>query len=583
MTGQRIAIITVSVILSLASGCGYPASGDGGPIPQDGGNHLVSTGWLAEYLDHPGLVVIDARPTGNYLESHIPGAVSASFSEEDATSRGYAVSYGCGQDFFLDADNPIPFQDGPPEQIQDAVRDFGIDQDTTVVVYDQGSSFYAGRFFWTLAHHGFETIYILNGGITKWTADGYQTSQEIPMVSRGNFVAAAPDPTQVATTDEVFAGLSDPNVVLVSGLMPSWHYGSYTAYTIPGHIPGTQLVSLGYFFSSDRTWNSKEDLQRMLDVVGVTPDKSIITYCGGGPLSAAMYFAFKYVLEYPHVQNYAGSYLDWIADPRRLPVNMYGNDHWLRDAAWMKWWVGERMQILMPVSPALAVDVRSRADYQSGHIPWSVNVPMDDVDQVISATAGAWAQTLGSSGVDQDIEVVVVDETVTPETTLLFWLLQYLGHDRVSVAAEGLIGWEAAGQALATEDTVIADPITPIDVAIHPTTFTAMLQADLRLRAPDEQTGYPFSRVWVVSAPEVPDDIPVETYRHVPWAQNLTDAGLLESAGALWTLYEDAGVSYFSEIICYSDDPAEATMTYFVLRLLGFPQVAVYLPENTGL
>ena len=178
---------------------------------------------------------------------------------------------------------------------------------------------------------------------------------------------------------------------------------------------------------------------------------------------------------------------------------------------------------------------------------------------------------------------MVVDETITPGATLLLWLLQYLGHDRVSIASEGLTGWQNAGHAVATEDTVIADPITPIDVAIHPTIFTEMPQADLRLGAPDEQTGHPFSRVWVVSAPEVPDDMPVETYRHVPWTQNLTDEGLLDSAGALWTLYEDADVSYFSEIICYSDDPAEATMTYFVLRLLGFPRVAVYLPEDAGL
>jgi 3-mercaptopyruvate sulfurtransferase SseA len=54
-------------------------------------------------------------------------------------------------------------------------------------------------------------------------------------------------------------------------------------------------------------------------------------------------------------------------------------------------------------------------------------------------------------------------------------------------------------------------------------------------------------------------------------------------AGDLWTLYEEAGVQYFNEIVCYSDDPAEATMTWFVLRLLGFPRVLVYLREGAGL
>ena len=557
-------------------GCGIAQ----GTTPDDisGDNRLVETEWLNAHLGDPGLVIIDGRPTAEYLEGHIPGAVSASFSEEDASSRGYNVSYGGGIDLFLDGENPLPFQDGPPEQTQAAVRSLGIDQDSIIIVYDQGSHFHAGRFFWTFAQQDFETIYILDGGITKWTADGYSTTQEIPPVSEGDFVAAEPDPTCVAVTDDVFASLSDPDVVVVSSLTSSWHYGSYTAYTIPGHIPGTVHVPLGYFFNSDRTWKSKEDIQRMLDVVGITPDKSIITYCGGGPLSACMYFTFKHVLGYPEVRNYTGSYLGWISDPRNLPVNTYGNDHWLRDTAWCHWWVGERMQTLMPVSPALAVDVRPPADYESGHIPWSVNIPLDDSDLAVATTASAWADTLGSHGVSNDIEVVVVDETVSPRTTLMFWLLEYLGHEKVSMASEGLTGWIAAEYPTTTEDTLIAEAITPIDVAIQPTTYTAAPRAELWLEAPDAPSDHPFSRVWVISAEEVPADIPVDDYRHVPWTENLTDEGRLATAGALASLYEDAGVSYFSEIICYSDELAEATMTYFVLRLLGYPRVAVYMP-----
>ena len=124
----------------------------------------------------------------------------------------------------------------------------------------------------------------------------------------------------------------------------------------------------------------------------------------------------------------------------------------------------------------------------------------------------------------------------------------------------------------------MTDPITPIDVAIHPTTYTEAVRSELRLTSSDATSDHPFSRVWVVSSVEVPTDVPIHTYRHVPWTQNLTTGGTLDSAGNLWTLYEDADVPFFSEIVCYSDDPAEATMTYFALRLLGFPRVAVYAP-----
>jgi hypothetical protein len=130
---------------------------------------------------------------------------------------------------------------------------------------------------------------------------------------------------------------------------------------------------------------------------------------------------------------------------------------------------------------------------------------------------------------------------------------------------------------------LITDPITPIDVAIQPATYTANLHRELRLRSPETPPAHPLQRVWVVSAEEVPADVPVDTYQHVPWRANLTEDGRLDTAGALWTRYEEGGVPYFCEVVCYSDDVAEATVTYFVLRLLGWPRVMVYLPENAGL
>ena len=576
-------LATISLVGILLAGCNAivpPGTETNGPVPDAEARrtHLVTTDWLNQQLGANKLVVIDARATNDYLAEHLPGAVSASFSEEDAYSYDEYVSYGGGIDFFVDADNDVPFQDGPPAQIQEAVRSFGIDRDATVVVYDAGAHFHAARFHWTLTQHGFEHIYVLDGGLEKWTADGYATATDIPASTVGDFVATGPIAANEATTDDVIAALDDPDTVIVSGLTAPWHYGPYIAYTVPGHIPTAQLVSMGYLFNGDYTWKSPAEVQLLLDAVGVTPDKKIITYCGGGPLSACVYYTFKYVLGYPNVQDYAGSYLAWTTDARDLPVSTYGNDHWLRDTAWCNWWVGERMQRLMPASPALAVDVRPVEDYEAGHISWSVNLPMDGVTSADLLDADTWAEALGDIGAGDDIEVVVVDETITPRATLLVWVLQYLGHEQVSLASEGLTGWRAAGYETTTEETVIADAIVPIDVAIQPQTLTVDLLAEYVLTDVDAASDYPFSRQWIVSAEELPDDIPVENYIHVPWTSNLTEDGLLESAGTLWTVYDDAGVNYFSEIVCYSDNVAEATMTYFVLRLLGFPRVEVYLP-----
>jgi len=579
-----IARFLTAVFLPAVSGCGFfwpglPDQDDGTTV-----DRLVETSDLYARLGEPKLVVVDARPTNDYLAGHIPGAVSASFSEEESMSRGYYVSYGGGVDLFVDADNPIPFQDGPPEQIQAAVRRMGINQDDTVVIYDNGADYHAGRFFNSLAHHGFKGMCLLNGGLVKWLADGLPTSREIPVVTEGNFVAHKAESGWIASTDDVLNSMFDPNVALVSGLLPSWQWGSYLPYTVPGHIPGTRHIPLAYFFHSDRTWKSPEEMQTILDLFDITPDKQIITYCGGGPLSACMHTTFKYVLGYPNVLHYSESYLGWIWDPRELPVDTYHHPDRLRDSAWLRWWAGDRIQILLPVPPALVVDVREEAAHQAEHIPWSVNIPLDDIQEALSRTTAEWADILGAHGIDSRVEVVAADETVTPRTTFLFWLLEYLGHDRVSIASEGIAGWRAAGHRMTDDETPIADPITPIDVAIHPTTFAASPRPELRLSSPDATTDHPFSRVWVVSANEVPDNVPVRTYQHVPWSDNLTAEGRFLTAGELWTLYENGQVPYLSEIVCYSDNVAEATMTYYVLRhLLSFPRVVVYVPGGPGL
>jgi rhodanese-related sulfurtransferase len=89
------------LVVALAAGC---AENPDGPTAE---SRLVSVDWLEDNLDEENLIVVDARPTHEYLAGHIPGAISASFPEEDATSNGVYVSYGGGLDLWVDNDNPI--------------------------------------------------------------------------------------------------------------------------------------------------------------------------------------------------------------------------------------------------------------------------------------------------------------------------------------------------------------------------------------------------------------------------------------------------------------------------------------------
>lgn len=568
-------------LLCGAVACG---GGDGGDGVEQRGDHLVSTDWLAEQADDPGLVIIDARPTDDYLEGHLPGAVSASFSEQEATSHGVDTSYGGGLDYFLDEDNPIPFQDGPPEQIQQVVRSFGIDDDSTVVVYDLGPAFDAARFFSTLEYHGFEDIHLLDGGITKWQAEDRPTTQAIPEVEPGDFTASVPEPQIRVDTTYVLRALDDPDKVAITSLTPAWYYGSHLAYSEAGHIPKSKLIPLAYFFEPDGTWKSADGLRPLVEVVGIDQEQEMITYCGGGPLSAATYYALKYLADYPRVRNYQGSVVAWLHDDRGLELHSYQHPEMLRDAQWIHWWAGDRIQHLFTDPPALTVDVRPAADYEPEHIPWSVNVPLTGPDTITGQGPDAWANDLGAKGVGAEMETVICDAGIRPTTALFFWLLEYLGHPEVSLCRDGVAGWEDAGFELTAEATIIDEPQDPIDVAVHPKDFAAQPQSALRLTSADQaRIDDRFARSWLVLAEEVPEAVPADEYAHLPWEQLLTEDGRLQTAAALYTALDEAGVHRFSEIVCYSDQPAEAAVGYLALRLLGYPLVRLYLPEADAL
>jgi thiosulfate/3-mercaptopyruvate sulfurtransferase len=561
---------------------GAGACDDDGPPARTLAPGLVSAEWLAERLDEPGLVIVDARPTAEYLAGHIPGAISASFPEDEATSNGRPISYGGGVDIFGDEESSVPFQDGSPEQIQEAVRSLGIDPDSRVIVYDTGPDFDASRFLFTLAHHGFDGASILDGGFGFWTSEGRPTDTVIPEVTRGSFVAKAPDPTLVATTDDVLAALADPNVYVVTGLEPSWHYGQYLAYSEAGHIPQAVPIPLAYYFDADGRFRSVEQLEALFEVSGVETDSEIITYCGGNPLSACTWFTLRYVMGHKRVRNYTGSLVAWLADARDLPVDTYQHPAMLRDTNWIHWWAGERIQTLLLDAPAQVIDVRSSSDHDAAHMPWSVSIPVGDV---ATTSADVWASTFADTGIGTEREVVVCDQRITPEMTAMFWLLEYLGHTRVSVCADGLRGWTAAGYALTDEPTLVTAPNQRLDVAIHPTRFDVALREDRRLRTPD---GAPiqaaFPRLWLVASESIPEvAAEMDTIAHVPWTENLTATGYLKSAAELWKLYEASGVSLFEEVVCTADSWQEASVAYFALRTLGVPMVRVYLPNGTEL
>lgn len=572
----RLAVVAFSVVLTV--GVAKPAA----CATQSPSGRLVTTEWLAEHHADKDLVIIDARPSLEYLAGHIPNAISASFGESLATSNGRSVSYGGGFDLLADTKGPIAFQDGAVQDIERELRKLGVRANSNVIIYDAGAHFHAARFFFTLESHGFSNMRVLDGGFKKWRAEGRDQSRAVPQPTAGDVVLSGPRSELLADTDDVLHALAGGSTQVITSLTPEWHYGLELAYSRPGHIPHAKLVPMGYFFNPDGTWRSKGQLAALLEAAGIGPDVPLITYCGGNPLSACSYFTFKHVLGRANVRVYAGALLAWLADKRDLSVHTYQHPEMLRDSDWIQWWAGERIQRLLMDPPAVVVDVRSSADYADGHIPWSVNIPMDNVT---TSSVTDWARALGAHGVGNATEVVLCDKGLTPKVAAAFWLLEYMGHTKVAFCGDGLAGWDTR-YGLTRKDTLIAAPQHPrFDVAIHPTTFTPTEQPRKRLATPDGASVHrAFPRVWVVSSDTVPADLPVKTFVHVPWSLAMFDShGALKTAGVLWKTFDQAGASYFDEVVCTGETVGDAAMCYAALRLLGYPTVRLFVPAKAAL
>lgn len=570
--------LILGLLFTGVSACSDADNGDSADIPPRLTNPLISVAELNDRLDEPGVLLIDARPTEEFLGGHIPGAISASFPEGQSTSNGAPVSYGGGVDFFVDNENAIPFQDGDRAQIQAAVRALGVNNNSTVIVYDGGRHFHAPRFVYTLEKHGFRNLSVLDGGMQAWVNTGGRTSTDITAIEPGNFRAKEANAHIRATTEDVLAAGADPNTVIVSSLGLDWHFGQHLAYTEPGHIPNAISVPMSYFFLNDGTWRSPAQLRALLDASGIQPNDKIITYCGGNPLSSCNYFTLRHVLGHKNVRVYEEALLGWLSDERDLEVHTWQNPQILRDSDWIHWSAGDRIQRLLLNAPAQVVDVRPRAEYDAGHIPWSIHL---DVSELAGASDASIADTLGAAGLSTDREIVICDDGITENVATLFWRLEYLGHPSVSICADGVSGWSTRGYTLSTEPTEVREPTHPLDVGIHPADFALDIQTDRALRA---MNGAPmhasFPRRWVVTSTGIPAHMSdVNGFSHLPWPQIFPDGHTL-GAGSTWSLMENANITYFEELVVTGDTWQEAAPMYLALRLLGVPMVRVYVPDG---
>jgi thiosulfate/3-mercaptopyruvate sulfurtransferase len=512
---------------------------------------LVSVEWLQKSLANSDVLLIDASPARLYAAKHIPGASSVDL-------------YGYGSPHTV----TLP-------QMEQRMQAWGVSPGRKIVIYDEGASMTATWLFFELHYHGVPAadLAILDGGLAKWqAAGGAVTKDPTPPPPKGSFrVSEVREDHRVRLAEFVSASGDPARHALVEALEPSSHFGATKFFDRAGHVPNAIMLPVSDFFNADKTFKPASEIRRIAAYHGIRPEQRIHSHCGGGIAATVPYFAFRFLSGFPDVKLYKESQLEWLRDERGLPFWTYDAPFLKRDAAWLNGW-GSRMTRMYGVAQLSVVDVRPSEAYKQNHVPFALSIPADVFRRHLRELSKL-ADVLGPAGVDPAHEVVIVsDGGLNASSALAFVMLEKLGQRKVSVLMDSVDDWGLRGFPLTKEATAVGPKKSPMDLSIAPVTFAAAVRNGVVVH--DARVGdalYP--KVFVASGGKVPDQAQDGKVVHVPYTALLAADGTPKAAHDIWMVLDKAGVPRYAEIIVYADDPGEAAINYFVLRLMGYPDV----------
>jgi len=260
---------------------------------------LVDADWLAERLKDPKLVVLEARyhPHRHATVGHIPGAVQVQRFAD------------------LGANDEMPIMRFPSRAaFQATLRRWGVNDDSTVVVYDDSSTALASRVLFLLDLYGFDMkrVKLLDGGTIGWT--GFNELTKAPTAKRppGKVTLKAATGGMVGWTDVYrnVVAARDPQITLLDARPADMYEGSRIQHSLQGgHIPGAiNIVSLQGVDGQSQQWKSLAELAAMYK--DVPRSGTVITYCHDGFRSTLAWLQLK-ALGYKDVRVYNGGWSDW--------------------------------------------------------------------------------------------------------------------------------------------------------------------------------------------------------------------------------------------------------------------------------
>lgn len=261
---------------------------------QTPGERIVSPEWLEANKNRADVRLIDMRgDVRDYWEAHIPGAV-----------------YLNSESLRWPADG-VPGMAMPPQALALLLGNLGIGRDTAVVIYSEVNHYRATYFAWLLDLVGHPSWHILEGGFDNWKAAGRPVSQDYPKIAPAGYRLPGKMNNDVLATLEQVRDRDPKRTVLFDTRPPDLYAGEKGTWKRRGHIKGAINRFWTLDLNADGSWRDIAELKTTYAELGATPDKTIIVSCGQGLMSSHTYITLKYILGFPHVRNYDGSFSQW--------------------------------------------------------------------------------------------------------------------------------------------------------------------------------------------------------------------------------------------------------------------------------
>jgi len=282
-------------------------------VPNSFKSWIVETSWLADHLDAPDLVVLDAS-------SHLPTTKRNAKAE-------FAVEHIPGAMFFdiddiSDETSNLPHMLPSTVKFASRMKKMGIGDGMRVIVYDSSGLGQSPRAWWMFRIMGHTDVAVLNGGLKKWKAEGREIESGPPLRRSERHFTPRFDAGLVRDVEDMKAHVAKKDIQILDARAASRYSGEekeFRAGLRSGHIPGSYNLPYVKLITPDGTLRPEPELRAAFEQAGIDLQAPIVTTCGSGVTAAVLALALSQ-LGRVDVPVYDGSWSEWGREDNGLPV-----------------------------------------------------------------------------------------------------------------------------------------------------------------------------------------------------------------------------------------------------------------------